>query len=47
MAEGGAGTVVTAEDVQANLDQIRDPEGYIIPTSIADEMGLVAKAFTG
>ena len=47
MAEGGAGTVVTAEDVQANLDQIREPEGYIIPSSIADEMGLVAKAFSG
>ena len=47
MAEGGAGTAVTAEDVQANLAQIRDPEGYIIPSSIGDEMGLVAKAFSG
>ncbi len=46
MAEGGAGTVVTAEDIQANLEQIREPEGYIIPSSIADEMGLVAKAFS-
>ena len=45
-AEGGAGTVVAAEDIQANLDQIRDPEGYIIPSSIGDEMGLVAKAFS-
>jgi len=47
MAEGGAGSVVSAEDIQANLDQIRDAEGYIIPNSIADEMGLVAKAFAG
>ena len=47
MAEGGPGTVVTAEDVQANLAQIRDPEGYIVPNSIAEEMGLVAKAFSG
>jgi NAD(P)-dependent dehydrogenase (short-subunit alcohol dehydrogenase family) len=47
MAEGGAGAVVTAEDVQANLEQIRDPEGYIIPGSIAEEMSLVAKAFAG
>ncbi len=45
-AEGGAGTVVAAEDIQANLEQIREPEGYIIPGSIADEMGLVAKAFS-
>jgi NAD(P)-dependent dehydrogenase (short-subunit alcohol dehydrogenase family) len=46
MAEGGAGTVVSAEDIGANLEQIRDPEGYIIPSSIGDEMGLVAKAFS-
>jgi NAD(P)-dependent dehydrogenase (short-subunit alcohol dehydrogenase family) len=47
MAEQGAGAVVSAEDVQAHLDQIRNPEGYIIPSSIGDEMGLVAKAFQG
>ena len=45
MAEGGAGTVASAEDVQSHMDQIREPEGYIIPSSIGDEMGLVAKAF--
>ena len=45
MAEDGPGSIVSAEDVQAHLDRIRAPEGYIIPGSIGDEMGLVAKAF--
>ena len=44
-AEGGAGTVVAAEDVQANMDTIRNEDGYIVPSSIADEMGLLAKSF--
>ena len=44
-AEGGAGQVVSAEQVQAQIEQIRDTEGYIIPSSIADEMGLIAKSF--
>ena len=47
MADGGAGAVVSAEDVQSNLEQIRDTEGYIIPGSIGDEMGLIAKAMKG
>jgi NAD(P)-dependent dehydrogenase (short-subunit alcohol dehydrogenase family) len=47
MASGGAGSVVSAEDVQSHIEQIRSTEGYIIPSSIADEMGLVAKAFSG
>jgi NAD(P)-dependent dehydrogenase (short-subunit alcohol dehydrogenase family) len=47
MAEEGAGAVVSAEDVQANLAKIRDTDGYIVPNSIGDEMGLVAKAFAG
>ncbi len=47
MAPGGAGSVVSAEDVQANLDQIRDTEGYTIPNSIGDEMGMIAKSFKG
>jgi len=46
MAEGGAGSVVSAEDIQANLEAIRNEEGYIVPGSIGDEMGLVAKAFS-
>jgi NAD(P)-dependent dehydrogenase (short-subunit alcohol dehydrogenase family) len=33
-AEGG----VSVEEVQANIDQIRAPEGYVIPGSAADEM---------
>jgi NAD(P)-dependent dehydrogenase (short-subunit alcohol dehydrogenase family) len=45
-AEGGAGSVVSAEDVQSHIDRIRSTEGYIIPSSIADEMGQVAKAFS-
>ena len=47
MADQGAGTVVSAEDVQSNLDQIRSEEGYIVPTSIAEEMGLIASSFKG
>ena len=47
MSEEGPGAVVSAEDVQSHLEQIRSPEGYIVPGSITDEMGLVAKAFQG
>jgi NAD(P)-dependent dehydrogenase (short-subunit alcohol dehydrogenase family) len=43
----GAGAKVSAEDVGANLEQIRDTEGYTIPNSIADEMALMAKSFQG
>jgi archaellum component FlaG (FlaF/FlaG flagellin family) len=35
----------TAEDIQANFAQIHDPGDFIIPSSIAEEMGLLAKAF--
>ncbi len=41
----GAGAVVDAEDVQAHIEQIRAPEGYIIPGSIADEMKAMMEAF--
>jgi NAD(P)-dependent dehydrogenase (short-subunit alcohol dehydrogenase family) len=47
MAPDGAGSVVSAEDVQSHLDQIRAEEGYIVPNSIADEMGMIANAFKG
>ena len=47
MTDQGAGGVVSAEEIQAHIGEIRDTEGYIIPGSIADEMGLVAKAFKG
>jgi hypothetical protein len=36
---GGKGHTPTAEDVLDNLDQIEKQEGYIVPTSIADELG--------
>jgi len=29
------------------MDQIRDETGYIVPGSIGDEMGMIAKAFKG
>jgi NAD(P)-dependent dehydrogenase (short-subunit alcohol dehydrogenase family) len=40
-----AGT--TAEDIQANIDQIREQEGYIVPNSIGDEMALIAQSLKG
>jgi NAD(P)-dependent dehydrogenase (short-subunit alcohol dehydrogenase family) len=36
---GGKGHVPTAEDVLDNLDQIEKQDGYIVPTSIQDELG--------
>lgn len=43
----GPDAAVSAEDIAANLDAIRGQEGYIVPTSIADEMGLIAKGLQG
>ena len=40
----GKGAVVTAEQVRDQFEQIRDPEGYIIPTGIGDEMKAIAQA---
>jgi NAD(P)-dependent dehydrogenase (short-subunit alcohol dehydrogenase family) len=42
-----AGAVVDAEEVRDHIDQIRDPEGYIVPGSIADEMKAALEAFKG
>jgi NAD(P)-dependent dehydrogenase (short-subunit alcohol dehydrogenase family) len=42
----GKGAEVSAEEIQANIDQIRNPEGYTVPVSIADEMGQVMKLFS-
>ena len=42
----GKAAVVNAEDVRDNLEQIRNPEGYIIPDSIADEMKLLLQSLT-
>jgi NAD(P)-dependent dehydrogenase (short-subunit alcohol dehydrogenase family) len=43
----GAGQPATVEEIAAHLDQIRSPEGYVIPDSIAGEMQAVAKALQG
>ena len=40
----GKGARVSAEDVVAHLDEIRNEKGYIVPGSIADEMAAIAKA---
>jgi NAD(P)-dependent dehydrogenase (short-subunit alcohol dehydrogenase family) len=42
-----AGAVVDAEEVRDHIAQIRDPEGYIVPGSIADEMKAALEAFKG
>lgn len=38
------GAKVSAEDVQAHIEQIRDPESYIVPTSITDELRVLSRA---
>ncbi len=43
----GPGAVASAEEVEAHIDQVREPEGYIIPASIADEMKLIAPIMQG
>ena len=40
-----AGAKATAEEIQAHIEEIRDSEGYIIPSSIADEMKAMMEAF--
>jgi NAD(P)-dependent dehydrogenase (short-subunit alcohol dehydrogenase family) len=40
----GKGKVVSAEEIAAHIDQIRSPEGYVIPSSIADEMRAIIAA---
>lgn len=40
----GKGTVVAAEDVRDQIETIRNTEGYVIPTSIGDEMKAIANA---
>jgi len=41
----GKGTEVSAEDILANLDQIRNPEGYTIPAHIGEEVQALMKKF--
>ena len=38
------GQIPSAEEIRDHLDAIRDPEGYVIPSSIADEMKAVGAA---
>jgi len=40
----GKGKVVSAEDVQAHLEKIRDTSDYKIPSNIGEELGLIMKA---
>jgi NAD(P)-dependent dehydrogenase (short-subunit alcohol dehydrogenase family) len=42
-----AGAKVDAEEVRDHIEQIRDPQGYIVPGSIADEMKAALEAFRG
>ena len=43
----GPDAKVSAEEVQANIGQIREQEGYIVPDSIADEMKVIAQGLQG
>ncbi|MCG8588992.1 MAG: SDR family oxidoreductase [Proteobacteria bacterium] len=40
----GKAAVPAIEEIAANFDQIRNPEGYTIPNSIADEMKVIFEA---
>ncbi|HWA67835.1 MAG TPA: SDR family NAD(P)-dependent oxidoreductase [Mycobacteriales bacterium] len=44
---GGKGHTPTAEDVLDNLDQIEKQDGYIVPTSIQDELGALLGVLGG
>jgi NAD(P)-dependent dehydrogenase (short-subunit alcohol dehydrogenase family) len=41
----GQGVQPTAEDIQSNLEQIQQPEGFIIPASTTDEIVALAARF--
>jgi NAD(P)-dependent dehydrogenase (short-subunit alcohol dehydrogenase family) len=43
----GPGVPATVEEIAANIDTIRNPEGYVIPDSIAGEMQAIAKSLSG
>ena len=38
----GPGQPATVEEIASHMDEIRNPEGYIIPSGIGDEMRMVA-----
>jgi NAD(P)-dependent dehydrogenase (short-subunit alcohol dehydrogenase family) len=42
----GKGVAVSADDVAAKIEQIRNTDGYSIPASIGDELALIMKAFS-
>jgi len=41
------GAKPSAEDIDAHIEQIRNPEGYTIPESITDELRILAKVLRG
>ena len=43
----GADAKPSAEEIQANMETIRDQTGYIVPESIGDEMKLIAQRLAG
>ncbi len=43
----GPGQPATVEEIAAHIDEIRNPEGYIIPNGIGDEMKMVANLMQG
>ncbi len=46
LTEGYFNPDLSAEDVRDHFDEIRDPEGYTIPTGPADELTAVLKALS-
>jgi len=43
----GKGKVASPEDIRDHIDQIRNPEGYIIPANIGEEMMQLMKVLKG
>ena len=43
----GPGQPATVEEIAAHIDEIRNPDGYIIPNGIGDEMKMVANLMQG
>jgi NAD(P)-dependent dehydrogenase (short-subunit alcohol dehydrogenase family) len=46
VAPGYTNKALTLEDVAANIEQIRNPEGYGIPANLNEELGLTLKALS-
>jgi len=45
LTEGYFNPKLTLEDVRDHFEEIRDPEGYIIPAGTSDELGGLLKHF--